>query len=76
MSSRLDHRPKKEKTDTLQNKGNWDVIKAKLKQQYAELTDADLTYTTGHEDEWLDRLERRLGKSRLEIVRLVDEASG
>ena len=38
---------------TDQIKGNWNVIKGKLKQEYGELTDNDLTYTEGKEDELL-----------------------
>jgi len=31
-------------------KGNWNVIKGKLKQAYGDLTDDDLAYTEGGED--------------------------
>ena len=32
-------------------KGNWNELKGKLKQKYGELTDDDLTYAEGKEDE-------------------------
>ena len=32
----------------LQIKGNWNVIKGKLKQAYGELTDDDLAYSEGN----------------------------
>jgi uncharacterized protein YjbJ (UPF0337 family) len=41
---------------TLQLKGNWNEIKGKLKQKYAQLTDDDLTFAEGKEDELLGRL--------------------
>ena len=52
---------------TLQIKGNWNVIKGKLKQQYAQLTDDDLAFVKGKEDELLGRLQTRLGKTREEL---------
>ena len=36
-------------------KGNWNLIKGKLKQSYGELTDDDLKYTDGQEDELIGR---------------------
>jgi uncharacterized protein YjbJ (UPF0337 family) len=57
----------------LQIKGNWNEIKGKLKQKFADLTDDDLTFTEGKEDEVLGRLQQRLGKSEEEIRRAVEE---
>ena len=45
-------------------KGNWNIIKGKLKQQYGDLTDDDLAYTEGKEDELLGRLQTRVGKTK------------
>lgn len=52
-------------------KGNWDMIKGKLKQKYADLTDDDLMYVEGKEDETLGRIERKLGKSREEVEKIL-----
>ena len=57
----------------LQIKGNWNEIKGKLKQKFADLTDDDLTFTEGKEDEMLGRLQQRLGKSEEEVRRAVEE---
>ena len=57
----------------LQIKGNWNEIKGKLKQKFADLTDDDLVYAEGREDELLGRLQQRLGKSEEEIRRAVEE---
>ena len=51
----------------LQLKGNWNEIKGKLKQKYGQLTDQDLTFAEGKEDELLGRLQNRLGKSKDEL---------
>ena len=58
---------------TLQLKGNWNEIKGKLKQKYAQLTDDDLTFAEGKEDELLGRLQQRLGKTKEEIRREIEE---
>ena len=47
--------------------GNWNVIKGKLKQEYAELTEDDLVYEEGKEDELMGRLQKKLGKTKEEI---------
>lgn len=57
----------------LQIKGNWNEIKGKLKQKFADLTDDDLTFAEGREDELLGRLQQRLGKSEEEIRRAIEE---
>ncbi len=49
-------------------KGQWDELKGKLKQKYAELTDDDLTYEEGKDDEMWGRLEQKLGKAKKEIL--------
>ena len=40
------------------------------KQKYAELTDDDLTYEEGREDEMWGKLEQKLGKAKKEILAL------
>jgi uncharacterized protein YjbJ (UPF0337 family) len=54
-------------------KGNWNEVKGKLKQKYADLTDDDLTFAEGKEDELLGRLQQRLGKSKDELQREIEE---
>ena len=51
----------------LQLKGSWNEIKGKLKQKYGQLTDQDLTFTEGKEDELLGRLQKRLGRTKDEL---------
>lgn len=58
---------------SLQLKGNWNEVKGKLKQKYAQLTDDDLTFAEGKEDELLGRLQKRLGKSKDDIRREIED---
>lgn len=52
----------------LRLKGNWNELKGKAKQQYADLTDDDLMYEEGKEDELVGRLQQKTGKARDEVV--------
>jgi uncharacterized protein YjbJ (UPF0337 family) len=54
-------------------KGKWKEAKGKLKQKYAQLTDDDLIYTEGKEDELLGKLQTKLGKSKEEVHELIDK---
>jgi uncharacterized protein YjbJ (UPF0337 family) len=51
----------------LQFKGGWNEIKGKLKQKYGQLTDNDLAFSEGKEDELLGRLQQKLGKTKEEL---------
>jgi uncharacterized protein YjbJ (UPF0337 family) len=51
----------------LQMKGNWNEVKGKLKQKYGQLTDDDLMFAEGKEDELLGRLQKRLGRTKDEL---------
>ncbi len=53
-------------------RGNWNIIKGKLKEEYGQLTDDDLIYAEGKEDQLLGRLQQKLGKSKEEIKELID----
>jgi len=51
----------------LQIKGSWNEVKGKLKQKYGQLTDDDLAFAEGKEDELLGRLQKRLGRTKDEL---------
>ena len=57
--------------DKLEFKGTWKDLKGKLKQKYAELTDDDLLYSEGLDDQLLGKLQKKLGKSREELVKEI-----
>ena len=52
-------------------KGSWKELKGKLKQQYAGLTDDDLIYEDGNEDVLFGRIQRKIGKSKDEVIRII-----
>jgi uncharacterized protein YjbJ (UPF0337 family) len=54
-------------------KGNWNVIKGKLKQAYGQLTDDDLTYVEGQEDELVGRIQKRVGATAADVRQLLDK---
>jgi uncharacterized protein YjbJ (UPF0337 family) len=56
----------------LQFKGSWNEVKGKLKQKYAQLTDDDLTYAEGKDDELVGKLQKKLGMSAEEVRRMLE----
>jgi uncharacterized protein YjbJ (UPF0337 family) len=52
-------------------KSNWLTIKGKLKQKYAELTEDDLLWQEGKQDELLGKLQVKLSKTREELHKLI-----
>lgn len=59
--------------EKLQVKGAWNEVKGKLKQKYGQLTDDDLKYTEGKDDELYGRLQQKLGKSKAEIKEEIEK---
>jgi uncharacterized protein YjbJ (UPF0337 family) len=52
---------------------DWKLTVAKLKQQFASLTENDLLFEEGKQDEMLARIEAKIGKSKAEIHKLISE---
>jgi uncharacterized protein YjbJ (UPF0337 family) len=52
-------------------RGNWNQFKGKLKEKYADLTDDDLLYEEGQEDQLIGKLQTRLGKTKAEIEKEI-----
>jgi uncharacterized protein YjbJ (UPF0337 family) len=59
--------------NTTEIKGNWNELKGKLKQNYADLTDDDLMYEEGKEDEMYGKLQQKLGKTKEEFNKLLSD---
>lgn len=59
--------------NTFTIKGNWNEIAGKLKQQYANLTDDDLLFKEGKEEEVLGRLQQKLGKTKEELRKIISK---
>ena len=54
-------------------KGTWNEITGKLKQKYAGLTDDDLLFAEGKEDELLGRLQKRTGQTREALRKQIED---
>ena len=52
----------------LKLKGDWNKTKGKIKQAHADLTDDDLKHEEGKEDEFLGRMQKKLGKTKDEVI--------
>ena len=53
-------------------KGNWNEQKGKLKQKFAFLTDNDLMFEEGREEEMYGKLQVKLGKTREELHNIIN----
>ncbi|MBJ7448866.1 MAG: CsbD family protein [Parachlamydiales bacterium] len=76
-SSRIEELQDKLKEQTVMTsakmsiKGNWNVLKGTLKQKYAQLTDDDLIFVEGKEDELVGQLQKKLGVTEDEIRQML-----
>jgi len=59
--------------EKLSIKGNWNELAGKLKQKFADLTDDDVLYKEGKEEELLGRLQKKLGKTKEQIRNLISK---
>ncbi len=57
-------------------KGDWNIAKGKLKQKWAQLTDDDLQYVEGREDELLGRIQKRTGQSKEIVEKYLRDTCG
>lgn len=55
-------------SNKLKLKGNWNELKGKIKQQYGELTDDDLVYEEGKDDELVGRIQKKVGKTKEQVI--------
>ncbi len=53
-------------------KGNWNELKGKIKEEYAELTDDELTYQEGQEDQLLGIIQQKTGKTKQQVKEWID----
>jgi len=57
----------------LEIKGNWNELKGKIKQKYGQLTDDDLHFTEGKEDELLGRLQQKTGETKEKLIEEINK---
>ena len=60
--------------NTFEIKGDWNITKGKLRQKWAALTDDDLQYVEGKQDELLGRIQRRTGETREAVEKAIKES--
>lgn len=53
--------------------GNWNVLKGKLKQKFGNLTDDDLMFIEGKEDELIGRIQKKIGSTKKQIEELLSK---
>ena len=51
--------------------GNWSVLSKNLQKKFSQLTDADLKFESGKEDDLLKRIETRLNKKREDVITIL-----
>ena len=56
---------------TIELSGNWDEQKSKLKQKFAALTESDLLFVKGKKEEMLEKLQKKLGKTKEELFKII-----
>jgi uncharacterized protein YjbJ (UPF0337 family) len=59
---------------TLEVKGDWNITKGKLKQKWTKLTDDDLHYAEGRQDELIGRIQKRTGETREAVEKVLKES--
>jgi uncharacterized protein YjbJ (UPF0337 family) len=52
--------------------GNWNDLKGTIKKKYANLTDDDLLYEEGKDDELLGRVQKKIGKTKEEVKAWIE----
>jgi uncharacterized protein YjbJ (UPF0337 family) len=62
-------------TERLRLATPWDEVREKLKETNINLTDEDLAYQPGKEDELLERLQQKINKPKDEIRKLIESVS-
>ena len=56
----------------LKMKGDWNQTKGKIKQAYGDLTNDDLKYEEGKDDELVGRLQKKIGKTKDEVIKWIE----
>lgn len=54
--------------DELELRGRWHELKGKAKQAHGDLTDDDVRWEEGRDEEFFGRMQTKLGKTKDEVV--------
>jgi len=74
MRKQTTNTTKRKTMTTLEIKGDWNITKGKLKQKWAKLTDHDLQYVEGKQDELIGRIQKRTGETHEAIEKALKES--
>jgi len=55
----------------LKLKGNWNELKGKLKAKYGELTEDDLAYAEGQEEQLLGKVQEKTGETKENLKKML-----
>jgi len=61
------------KTESFKISGDWTKQSELLKDKFNQLTDSDLKFEPGKENELLQRVETRLNKKREEVINIINK---
>jgi hypothetical protein len=71
----MEHKKEEKKTvKAFKITGNWSDQSKKLKSKFSQLTDSDLKFESGKENDLLKRMESRLHKNRDEVISIIQKA--
>ena len=59
--------------NTTELAGKWNELKGVLKQKYSDLTDDDLLFVEGKEEELYGRIQQKIGKTKDEIKKMISK---
>ena len=51
----------------LRTRSNWTELKGKMRQAYGNLTDDDLQYSEGKQEEWFGKIGNKIGKTAQDV---------
>ena len=75
MTANNNKKQNKNTMTKLEIKGDWNITKGKLKQKWAKLTDDDLQYAEGKQEELLGRIQKRTGETREAVEKAFKESN-
>ncbi len=56
-----------------QLKGSWAIVKGKIKEKWAELTDDDINEIDGKKDQLIGKIQQKYGQTKEQVQQMVEE---
>lgn len=57
----------------LKLQGSAQELRGKMKKAYADLTEDDLMWVDGQEDEWSGKIAQKIGKTKEQVIDWIDK---